>query len=226
MFNSKKFGANIAALRIKQDMTQSKLADRLSVTGQTVSKYEQGRSFPEITILVSMAEIFGVTLDELIKEGNPTETEATVLKSAALKKDIPIDIIKDEAVSDILNIAPLLKPSLIDKIANGLGKHGIDISKIVELAEYINDESVIKLLENATYDTLDEKLLEKLIPLLNDDSKQLIFQKILDGELDWHLLKTVLPYAKYMYQQIEAAVVYGVLDWEVIKYLRNVDWQQ
>lgn len=226
MFNTKIFGANISLLRKKNDMTQSELADKLFITRQAISKYEKGESFPEITVLTSMAEVFGITLDTLIGAGNPTKTEATVLENAALNKDIPGDLINDDMISEIINIAPLLKPSLLDKIAVGLGKHGIDISKVVELAEYMNDESVIKLLENATFDTLDEELLEKLIPLLNDDSKQIIFQKILDGELDWHLLKKVLPYAKYMYQQIEAAVVYGALDWDVIKYLSEVDWQQ
>lgn len=207
-------------------MTQSELADRLFVTRQAVSKYEQGESFPEITVLTAMAEVFGITLDTFIGAGEPTKTEAVVLEHAAMNKDIPGELINDDIISDIINIAPLLKPSVLDKIAAGFGKHGIDISKVVELAEYMNDESVIKLLENATFDTLDEELLEKFIPLLNDDSKQIIFQKILDGELDWHLLKKVLPYAKYMYQQIEAAVVYGVLDWEVIKYLQDIDWQQ
>lgn len=226
LFSTKKFGAHISSLRKKSDMTQSELADRLYITRQAISKYEQGESFPEITILTSMAEVFGTTIDALIGAGNPTKTEAAVLESAALKKDMPGDLINDDVISEIINIAPLLKPSLLDKIAAGLGKHGIDISKIVELAEYINDESVVRLLENATFDTLDEVLLEKLIPLLSDDSRQIIFQKILDGELDWHLLKNVLPYAKYMYQQIEAAVVYGALDWEVIKYLNEVDWQQ
>lgn len=207
-------------------MTQSELADRLFVSRQAVSKYEQGESFPEISVLTSIAELFGVSLDEIIKAGEPTRTEAAVLENAAMNKDIPGDLINDDVISDIINIAPLLKPSFLDRIAAGLGKHGIDISKVVELAEYLNDESVIKLLENASFDKLDEELLEKFIPLLNDDSKQIIFQKILDGELDWHLLKNLLPYAKYMYQQIEAAVVYGALDWEVIKYLQNVDWQQ
>jgi transcriptional regulator with XRE-family HTH domain len=226
LFNTKKFGAYISSLRKKRDMTQSELADRLFVTSQAVSKYEQGESFPEISVLSSMAEVFGISLDAFIEAGEPTKTEAAVLEHAAMNKDIPAELINDEIISDIINIAPLLKPSLLDKIAAGFEKHGIDISKVVELAEYMNDESVIKLHENATFNTLDEKLLEKFIPLLNDDSKQIIFQKILDGELDWHLLKTVLPYAKYMYQQIEAAVVYGALDWEVIKYLQDIDWQQ
>ncbi len=226
MFEKKEFGVYISRLRKKRDMTQSELAEKLCVTRQAVSKYERGESFPEITVLNTMAELFGIKLDLLIEAGNPTKTEAKLLENAAMNKEIPNDLINSVSISDIIHIAPLLKPSLLDKIANGLNKHGIDISKIVELAEYMNDESVIKMLESATFDTLDETLLEKLIPFLNDESKQIIFQKILDGELDWHLLKKVLPYAKYMYQQIEAAVVYGALDWAVIKYLNEVDWQQ
>lgn len=226
MFNTQKFGLYIAALRKKSDMTQSELADKLFVTRQAISKYEQGESFPEITVLTSLADIFGVTLDNLISAGDPTKTEACVLENAAMRKDIPSEVLADAAISDIVNIAPLLKPSLLDKLAAGLSKHGIDISHIVALAEYMNDESVIKMLENATFDTLDETLLEKLLPILNDESKQIIFQKILEGEIDWHFLKKLMPYAKYMYSQIEAAVVYGALDWEVIKYMQGIDWQQ
>ncbi len=224
MFNIKKFGANIAQIRKKLDMTQSELADKLFVTRQAVSKYEQGESFPEITVLTTIAEIFGVTLDSLICAGEPTKTEAAVLENAALKKELPIDLINDTTVNDIINIAPFLKPSLLDKISDGFAKHGIDISKIVELAEYMDNASVIKMLENATFETLDEELLEKFLPFLNDESKFAVFQKILEGEIDWHFLKKFMPHnssSGYFYELLENAVVYGALDWEVLDYLRS-----
>ena len=71
IFNTQKFGGYIALLRKKADMTQSELADRLNITRQAVSKYEVGDSFPDVSILVSIAEVFGVTLDELIAAGEP-----------------------------------------------------------------------------------------------------------------------------------------------------------
>ena len=83
MFNTHAFGLKLAQLRKNADMTQSDLAERLNVTRQAVSKYEIGDSFPDVTILVTMAEIFGVSVDELIGAGSPTAGEAAILNSLA-----------------------------------------------------------------------------------------------------------------------------------------------
>ncbi len=222
MFDIKKFGAYISRFRKKADMTQSELAEQLNLTRQAISKYECGDSFPDISILIEVAGVFGITLDELISSGHPTVKEAAILESAAGGLDICSELDK-QCISDIVNIAPLLKPSLLDKIAKGLTKHGIDISSIVSLAEYINDDTVVKLLENATYDTLNENLLERLIPFLDGNSISIIFQKILEGELDYKLIRIMLPHAEYIYPQVEAAVLYGGLNEKVLKILRDFE---
>jgi transcriptional regulator with XRE-family HTH domain len=222
MFETKKFGAHISRLRKKADMTQSELAERLNLTRQAISKYECGDSFPDISILISIADIFGITLDELIDAGNPTEKEAKILGKAAAGQDLS-ETISMEAIQDIVNIAPLLKPSLLGKMATGLAKQGIDISSIVSLAEYLQDETVVKLLENATFDTLNDELLERLIPFLDSYSNTVIFQKILEGELDYKLIRVMLPYAQYIYTQVEAAVLYGGLDEKALDILREWD---
>ncbi|MEA4832620.1 hypothetical protein SDC9_145911 [bioreactor metagenome] len=224
MFDTKKFGGYVSKLRKNSDMTQSELAERLNLTRQAVSKYETGDSFPDVTILVLIADTFGVTLDELINSGEPTRGEAAILDSAAKGRDVIA-----ESLADIVNLAPLLKPSVLTKMSNGLSKQGIDISSIVKLAEYLNDEGVISLLESATYDTVNDELLEKLMPVLDDKSKGMIFQKILDGEIDWHLIKTIVPYAEYMSSQIEAAVVEGALPWEALSILHEglkISWEK
>ncbi len=217
MFSTKKFGAFISNLRKRADMTQSELADMLNLSRQAISKYEVGDSFPDISILINIAEIYNVSIDELINSGEPTRTEADILERAA-KKDEEI-IIND--VSELLNLAPLLKPSVLDRMAQGLSKQGIDISHIVALSEYLNEESVIKLLENTSFNTINKELLEKLIPFLDEKSKVGIFEKILSGELDWSLIKIMLPYAEHLTSQIEAAVVYGAIDKEALKTLNN-----
>ena len=68
MFSTQKFGGYLSRLRKERDMTQSELADKLNLTRQAVSKYETGDSFPDVSILVSIANIFHVTLDELIPQ--------------------------------------------------------------------------------------------------------------------------------------------------------------
>lgn len=226
MFNIQKFSRFVAERRQSADMSAAALAEKTGVALPALLKYESGEAFPDVSLLVPLADALGVTLDALIASGDPEPVEACVLKNAALGQDVPADALRGASVCDLANISPLLKPSLLERIAGGLSKHGIDISHIVELAEYLNDENVVRALEESSFEKLDEELLEKLLPMLDDEAKQTIFEKVLNGELDWHFLKKLLPYARYMYQQIEAAVVYGALDWEVIKYMQEVDWQQ
>ena len=71
MFNTKKFGAYITAKRKEAGMKQYELAEKLNITRQSISKYETGECFPDISIVIQIADVFGVTLDELIKSGIP-----------------------------------------------------------------------------------------------------------------------------------------------------------
>ena len=58
-------GKKIRALRFKADMTQEQLADKLGIAAQSVSKWENGTTMPDIITLPLLAEIFGVTIDDL-----------------------------------------------------------------------------------------------------------------------------------------------------------------
>lgn len=222
MFDTMKFGKALSTLRKEADMTQNEVADRLNLSRQAISKYERGESFPDISILVMIAELFNVTLDQLINYGEPTNGESTILKNIAKGND---DVIADN-IADVVNLAPLLKPSVLTKLSHKFEEQGIDISDIIILAEYLNDDSVMKLIENATIDEISDELLEKFIPMLNHQSKDAIFQKILNGEMDWHFIKTLLPYAEYITTQIEAAVVAGALPWEVLDILSCYYWDK
>lgn len=59
-------GENIKTMRRKCGFTQEELAERLSVTAQAVSKWENGNGFPDITQLVPLSQIFGITTDSLL----------------------------------------------------------------------------------------------------------------------------------------------------------------
>ena len=160
MFDTIKFGKALSTLRKEADMTQNEVADRLNLSRQAISKYERGESFPDISVLVMLAELFYIPLGQLIGYGNPTQGDYSVYEN----------------------------------IARG----NADISQIISLAE-----------DN----------LAKMLPMLNSDSKEALLQKVLDGEMDWHFIKVLLPYAGYLAEQIEAAVVAGVLPGEVLNIL-------
>lgn len=61
-----KTGSYLAALRKGAGMTQQEVADRLGVSNKTVSKWESGGGFPDIAILPALAELYGVTADDLL----------------------------------------------------------------------------------------------------------------------------------------------------------------
>lgn len=63
----KTIGSFIAALRKANGMTQKELADRLLVSDKAVSRWERDECAPDISLIPVIAELFGVTSDELLK---------------------------------------------------------------------------------------------------------------------------------------------------------------
>lgn len=61
---------NIAELRILNNMTQMELGEKLNYSDKTISKWERAESTPDISVLVEIADLFGVTLDQLIRSEN------------------------------------------------------------------------------------------------------------------------------------------------------------
>ena len=76
-------GAVIKDLREKNRMTQFQLAEKLGVSDKTVSKWETGKGYPDITLLEPIAEVFRVSVTELIS-GNTiynANVSANMMKS-------------------------------------------------------------------------------------------------------------------------------------------------
>lgn len=67
-------GETIYRLRTERGMSQEELAERLEVSRQSVSKWENGGSVPELDKLIRLSGVFGVSLDELVK-GEPPAPE-------------------------------------------------------------------------------------------------------------------------------------------------------
>ncbi len=61
-----KISDNIRRLRKEKNLTQETLANLLSITPQSVSKWERGEGYPDITMLPSIANCLGVTVDVLL----------------------------------------------------------------------------------------------------------------------------------------------------------------
>lgn len=61
---------NLVELRTNAKITQLQLAEMLNYSDKAVSKWERGEAIPDIRVLVKIAEIYGVTLDDIVREEN------------------------------------------------------------------------------------------------------------------------------------------------------------
>lgn len=61
-----KLGENLKKFRLQRELTQEQLADVLGVSAQAVSRWENGTTYPDITLLPTIASYFEITLDELM----------------------------------------------------------------------------------------------------------------------------------------------------------------
>ncbi|MBP3886112.1 MAG: helix-turn-helix transcriptional regulator, partial [Cellulosilyticum sp.] len=70
-----KIGEVFKQLRIAHSITQEKLADYLNVSAQSISKWENGLSYPDITLIPTIALFFNVSTDELFSLSTYTHTQ-------------------------------------------------------------------------------------------------------------------------------------------------------
>lgn len=80
------FAENLAALRKRAGYTQETLAEALGVSRQAVGKWESGQGLPEASTLLTLADLLGCSLDQLMRQ--PLE-EATPAAEAAVPADDP-----------------------------------------------------------------------------------------------------------------------------------------
>lgn len=64
--NQEAIGKFIAACRKEKNLTQMQLAEKLNITNRAVSKWETGKSCPDVSIMMKLCDILGITVNELL----------------------------------------------------------------------------------------------------------------------------------------------------------------
>ncbi len=78
------FGTRLADLRREHNLTQNDIADRLNISAQVVSKWENDLTSPDIDTLLKLSDIFNITVDELLGK----KKQEPVYVPAEERKDI------------------------------------------------------------------------------------------------------------------------------------------
>lgn len=134
MFDMKKIGKKISTLRKEKNMTQMELADRMGISFQAVSNWERGNSMPDISKLPELAEIFGVTLDELLGERSS-------FAEAAVNDRIEEYIMNQSpSAEEVDAVLPILKPTQVDTIVANVDK--LDWKAISGMLPFMDEDDV------------------------------------------------------------------------------------
>ena len=137
-------GKRIAALRRDKGLKQDDLAQQLGVTPQAVSKWENDQTCPDITLLPQLAQIMGVSVDELLSGKAPQEEPPVKVLPVEQRKDwqdMVLRIVVDSADGDKVrvNLPLALVEAAIDmgadmsQVTGSDALKGIDLGKILEL---------------------------------------------------------------------------------------------
>ena len=137
MFDMKQIGKKITDLRKTHNMTQMELADKLGISFQAVSNWERGNTMPDISKLPELAEIFHISVDELLN-GKAPLVEAVL--NDTVDEYMEEGNVTEQEIADTL---PLLKPEQAEEILENA-----DIASFTDLSiflPYMDEESIGEL---------------------------------------------------------------------------------
>ena len=136
------FGKRFQELRKKHHFTQEDIANKLNITPQAVSKWENDMSAPDITLLKEISDIFNITIDELL--GNTTNSAKYVEEKQ--RKDINKMLLKINIISSCGNKVNVNLPVSIIKLCLESGIKLSDI-KMNKALDSVDLEQIIFLVE-------------------------------------------------------------------------------
>lgn len=155
-------GNRIAELRRAKNITQDEMAEKLNVTAQAVSKWENDLSCPDIMLLPKIAQMLSVTVDELLSDQPKKRVELVPEEKRKSIDDLVLRIYVNSKDGDRVKVnlpMSLVKAGLemglkMPEVSGNEALKDIDFSQLIALA----DKGVIGKLvevESADGDTVD-----------------------------------------------------------------------
>ena len=114
-----KIGAFLKTLRKEKNLTQEQAAEQLGVSNRTVSRWETGTNMPDISLLVEIAELYGVSIPELIdgerkSENMNEEVKEVVSKMSDYAETEKTTILKNVRTESLLGVCALAVVMLLE----------------------------------------------------------------------------------------------------------------
>ena len=123
-------------LRKEKNITQEQLADKLNVSGRTVSRWETGNNMPDISILVEMAELFDVSIPEIINGERKSEKMDDEIKNVAQSMSDYATSEKETLLKEVRKLSLIGLASLVIYLFLDTTKIGADNATILAITRY------------------------------------------------------------------------------------------
>lgn len=137
-------GAQIKKYRVEFSLSQDELAEKLFVTRQSISNWENDKTYPDIKSLVLMSEVFSVSLDELVKG------DMEIMKKEISEQDRE-QFKKEDRVLGVLMLLLMFLAVPLAKHGGWLGMAAYVVLAVVTLGYSIKVEKHKKQLDIQTY---------------------------------------------------------------------------
>ena len=163
-----KFGENLYNLRKKQKISQEKLAEKIGVSRQSVSKWENGTAYPEMNRIFELCKIFHCKLNDLVNDN--------ILDFDSLDEEVKMSVVKFnkekqkklKIVSKTISICSKILQVITIIISAVMIMSMLFIPSVINNAD-VNNESII--IADIMEFNLDEMTTNTIVNVLNEHSK-------------------------------------------------------
>ena len=198
-------GKRIKQARIARNMTQMNLADAMGVSYQAVSNWERGNSMPDISKLGDLCAALGLTVNELLGIESPAVTKAMAQEELTMEELAEVaPVLPPQTVWEQMEAKRKeMEQRLQEGLQNAFGfakttrkntesqpdgeskppkKKKLDLSRIAEMAPFLDEEYLDQLLENADLSDLDG--LDELAPFVSEQTLEKLVARVSPDDLD------------------------------------------
>ena len=181
-------GEKIKSYRENKNMTQNEIADILGVKSATVSKYESGTLEPNIESLRKLAEIFEISVDELIKEENFDVSKINILEVLREQKNMNLkgNLYHNTQITFAYNTNHIEGSKLTEDQTRYIYETNTLLAEkdsITDLDDILETANHFKLVDYML-DIADKKLTEKMIK----EFHKILKEGTSDSRKDWFVV--------------------------------------
>ena len=149
-------GLRITELRKNAGLTQVRLAERLNITHQAISKWETGVSLPDAEYLVLLSKLFGVAIEVILQGGAADEPSDSTPHEQSRATDM------DQLVS----IASVVDRDTIGRLVLSADATDTEMHHLHCLAPFVSSEALNHLVRNMRPENIREDELQSLAAFL------------------------------------------------------------